>query len=163
MELKKQKTDLCEVEDLDKVAGHLNEEVRMVLPGIQTILGFQLIAVFNERFQELRPLDQGLHFCALLCSAFAVMLVLIPAAYHRQVEPYTISKFYCQLGNRVLTYSLFPMAVGTSMDLYVIADMVFDNTFAATSFGLTSFLLFMTAWYLFPQRRKHRSRNKNIH
>jgi hypothetical protein len=38
------------------------EEARMVLPGIQALFGFQLIAVFNERFKELTKDEQLIHF-----------------------------------------------------------------------------------------------------
>jgi hypothetical protein len=37
---------------LDSAASHLLEECRMVLPGIQALFGFQLIAVFNQNFGE---------------------------------------------------------------------------------------------------------------
>ena len=34
------------------------EEARMVLPGIQAFFGFQLIAVFNNRLQDLTHMEQ---------------------------------------------------------------------------------------------------------
>ena len=36
----------------------------MVLPGIQALFGFQLIAVFIERFKELTEDEQLIHFSA---------------------------------------------------------------------------------------------------
>ena len=41
------------IETLEEEATHATDEARMVLPGIQAILGFQLIAVFNQRFEDL--------------------------------------------------------------------------------------------------------------
>ncbi len=40
-------------ESLEDESTHATDEARMVLPGVQAILGFQLIAVFNQRFQDL--------------------------------------------------------------------------------------------------------------
>jgi len=40
----------CEVLSLKDAVQQLLDEARMVLPGIQTLLGFQLIACFNEGF-----------------------------------------------------------------------------------------------------------------
>jgi hypothetical protein len=37
---------------LSKAAEYLLDECRMVLPGIQALFGFQLIAVFNTGFDE---------------------------------------------------------------------------------------------------------------
>jgi len=67
---------------------HLLEECRMVLPGIQALFGFQLIAVFNPAFSEkLHWYEQCLHLTAIGLVAIAVALVMTPAAYHRQAEP----------------------------------------------------------------------------
>jgi hypothetical protein len=62
------------------------EEARMVLPGIQAFFGFQLIAVFNNRFQELTHTEQVLHLIALLLLAVSIALIMTPAAYHRIAE-----------------------------------------------------------------------------
>jgi hypothetical protein len=37
------------------------EEARMVLPGIQALFGFQLVAVFNGRFEEITTGLQAIH------------------------------------------------------------------------------------------------------
>ena len=54
---------------LDSVARLLLEECRMVLPGIQALFGFQLIAVFNEGFSDkLTPGEQKLHLAAIIST-----------------------------------------------------------------------------------------------
>ncbi len=58
----------------------------MVLPGIQVLFGFQLIAAFNERFRELAPLEQQLHYSSLVLVSLAIALIMTPAAYHRLVS-----------------------------------------------------------------------------
>jgi hypothetical protein len=52
----------------------------MVLPGIQALFGFQLVAVFNQRFTELSNFVQLTHFAALMLTAQAILFVLTPAA-----------------------------------------------------------------------------------
>jgi len=47
---------------LEREANRVIEEARMVLPGIQALFGFQLVAVFNNRFETaLSPSEQTLH------------------------------------------------------------------------------------------------------
>jgi hypothetical protein len=41
-----------ESESLETEVEQALEEARMVLPGIQALFGFQLIAVFNQRFDQ---------------------------------------------------------------------------------------------------------------
>src|SRR5258706_5512360 len=66
---------------LDSAATHLLEECRMVLPGIQALFGFQLIAVFNEGFEKkLYGGEQLLHFVAIILVVLAVAVGMAPAA-----------------------------------------------------------------------------------
>ncbi|TAJ97366.1 MAG: hypothetical protein EPO10_22960 [Reyranella sp.] len=48
-------------ESLEEEATHATDEARMVLPGVQAIMGFQLIAVFNQRFETLAAGDPSRH------------------------------------------------------------------------------------------------------
>ncbi len=51
---------------LSKAVEFVLDECRMVLPGIQALLGFQLIVVFNPGFdQKLTAFDQRLHLLAI--------------------------------------------------------------------------------------------------
>lgn len=69
---------------LSKAAQYLLEECRMVLPGIQALFGFQLVAVFSQGFSEklTRP-EQVVHFVAITLIAIAVAIIMTPAALHR--------------------------------------------------------------------------------
>ena len=85
------------------------EEVRMVLPGIQAFFGFQLIAVFNNRFQELTHTEQVLHLIALLLLAVSIALIMTPAAYHRIAERGMVSRHFVELASRFLECAMFPL------------------------------------------------------
>ena len=145
------KEDTVIREPLEKIIEHLEEEARMILPGIQALFGFQLIAVFNQRFLELGPSTQTAHFIALLSSALAVLLVLTPAAYHRQAEPLQISDRLCRLGTRCLTLSLFPLCVGTALDIFVIGDLLKYDKLASIALSGVTFAALFAAWFVFPR------------
>jgi inorganic pyrophosphatase len=46
-------------ESLEEASTHVGGEARMLLPGVQTILGFQLMAVFNQRFEQFTPASRS--------------------------------------------------------------------------------------------------------
>jgi hypothetical protein len=73
-------------ESLEEEATHATDEARMVLPGVQAILEFQLVAVFNQRFSELSEGRQVVYLVAFMFLATAMGLIMTPAAYHRQAE-----------------------------------------------------------------------------
>src|SRR5213075_213430 len=88
---------------LDAAAAHLLEECRMVLPGIQALFGFQLVAVFNSGFaQKLSPAEQRLYLVAILLLAVAIACIMAPAAYHRQTGPLQVSRTFIEIATRLL-------------------------------------------------------------
>src|SRR4051812_43529125 len=92
-------------EDISEAVSHLLEECRMVLPGIQALFGFQLIAAFNQRFADLSHFNQGLHLAATTLVSLCAAIVMTPAAYHRCVDPEIISERYLKICTRLILVS----------------------------------------------------------
>jgi uncharacterized protein DUF6328 len=91
---------------LSKAAEYLLDECRMVLPGIQALFGFQLIAVFSARFAETLSLaEQQLHFVAIGLVAVAVTLIMTPAALHRH-SPRQVTARFIRVSTRLLMGSM---------------------------------------------------------
>jgi hypothetical protein len=143
---------------LEEVLGHVEEQARMILPGIQTLFGFQLIAVFNQKFADLSPLEQRLHLAALLLTALSVVFAVAPAAFHRQAMPNEIAPFLARFGTRMLTLALVPLVAGTSIDLYVISRFLTDSVPVALAIAGAFGLLSVALWFVFPQAYKARLR-----
>lgn len=60
-------------------------EARVVLPGAQAMLGFQLSIVRTRSFDVLPHEARTMHATSLCLVALAVILLMAPAAYHRIV------------------------------------------------------------------------------
>jgi Family of unknown function (DUF6328) len=113
---------------LDSVARLLLEECRMVLPGIQAIFGFQLIAVFNEGFSDkLTPGEQELHLAAIISTVVAIAAIMAPAALHRQLEAFSVSHRFIRMATRLLLLSMLPLTISLSLDVYLIAKIILKS------------------------------------
>jgi hypothetical protein len=140
---------------LESAAQHLLEECRMVLPGIQALFGFQLIAIFNQGFDEkLSSGEQQLHFLALFLVAVAAGLVMTPAAIDRQAEQRVVSERFIWLGSLLLLVSMVPLALGLTLDVYLIARVIFDSVRVATAIAAALFLILMALWFALPRRER---------
>jgi hypothetical protein len=131
---------------------HLLEECRMVLPGVQALFGFQLIAVFSQGFaDQLSQTEQRLHLLALALVAMAGALILTPAAYHRQTSPQRVSERFLRLGGRLLLGSMLPLIAGIGIDFYLIAHIILGSSGAAAiaASGLVAF--FVACWFVLPR------------
>jgi DMSO reductase anchor subunit len=139
---------------LSQAASFLLDECRMVLPGIQALFGFQLIAVFNQRFAEdLEPFDQRLHFLSIALVAISVAVVMSPAAYHRMTGVTQVTQRFLRNSSRLLVASMLPLALGLCLDFYVVGRLVFDSRWpalgAALLLGVVAFF-----WLLFPSSQR---------
>ncbi|HEY5896626.1 MAG TPA: DUF6328 family protein [Burkholderiales bacterium] len=142
---------------LDAAAGHLLEECRMVLPGIQALFGFQLIAVFNQGFDEkLSGTAQMLHLAATILSALAMALVMTPAALHRQAEPKAVSERFVWLASNMVLAGMIPLALGVGLDTYVVASVVAKNPVVAAVIALVLLAVFAWLWLALPRRESRR-------
>jgi hypothetical protein len=138
---------------LSKAAEYLLEECRMVLPGIQALFGFQLIAVFNAGFDEkLTWLDRRLHLLAIALVAVAVGLIMTPAALHRQDDPNTVTDAFVRVSNRLLLWSMAPLALGITIDFYLICKIIIGGPIVAV-FAAALLLLFVGLWFILPRYR----------
>ena len=141
-----------EILPLSEAMTHLLEECRMVLPGIQALFGFQLIAVFSSTFGEkLTSTEQYFHLAAIGLVAIAVALVMAPAALHRQTDPQAASQDFITTASRLLLLSMFPLMLGITFDFYLIARLILNNTLLSLILAALLFCLFSTLWFLFPR------------
>src|SRR6266550_3052670 len=134
-----------EILPLSEAMTHLLEECRMVLPGIQALFGFQLIAVFSSTFGEkLTSTEQYFHLAAIGLVAIAVALVMAPAALHRQTNPQAASQDFITTASRLLLLSMFPLILGISADFYLIARLILNNTLISLSLSTVLLVVFAT-------------------
>jgi hypothetical protein len=132
----------------------LLEEARMVLPGIQALLGFQLIAVFNDGFAtRLDSAEQLLHLVAILLVALATGLVMTPAAYHRQAMQRAVSDAFLRLGSRLVSAALVPLAFGLSIDIFLVSRLVTGSQPASIAIAVATLAVLMALWLVFPRWR----------
>lgn len=142
---------------LAQATQHILEECRMVLPGIQALFGFQLIAVFSDRFQtRLDDAGRVAHVIATGLVAIAVALIMTPAAFHRQTATRHVSAGFLRLSSRLLVVSMLPLAIGVSLDFYLIARIVLGGAIALAA-ALALFALFIALWYVLPRLRRMRA------
>jgi hypothetical protein len=131
----------------------------MVLPGIQTLFGFQLIAVFSSGFQrELGRFEQLLHLSSVALVVISIALIMTPAATHRQMDPCEVTQPFIRLCTRLLLLSMVPLAVALCIDFYLVALVIVGTTGVAwVAAGLLA--VFVALWFVLPRvfRANHSS------
>ena len=136
---------------LAKAAQYLLEECRTVLPGIQALFGFQLIAVFNQGFsQKLTAGEQRLHLLAMTLLAIAIALIMAPAAYHRQSGPEEVTSTFIRLASRLLLASMVPLALAICIDFYLVAHVIESGALVPV-LAVALFATIVILWFVLPR------------
>jgi len=152
------KESKAEPASLKDQARNVLEEARMVLPGIQALFGFQLIAVFNQRFELMRSELQIVHLIAVALVTIAVALVMAPAAYHRIAERHQVSTYFVNLASMFIAGGMIPLALGVALDLFVIGELVTESRPVGVALGVFTLVLCSSLWFVFPIIRRNNQR-----
>jgi hypothetical protein len=128
------------------------DEARMVLPGIQALFGFQLIAVFNNRFEDVfDSFGQQLHLLALLLVALSCGLVMAPAAYHRRTGHLHVSKRLLSIISGFVGAAMVPLMLAISIDVGLVAFAVTESPAASAGLAVSCGLVLAALWLVFPK------------
>ena len=137
--------------ELFQAAELLLEECRTVLPGIQGLFGFQLVAVFSSHFHDqLGRGEQHMHLLAIALIAAAIAFIMTPAAIHRQGDPCEVTRRFIALSTKLLLASMVPLTLGLSIDFYLVARVITDAGVASV-FAAVLFAVFVGLWFVAPR------------
>lgn len=135
----------------DQEMRNIIEEARCILPGLQAVFGFQTIAVFNERFTELKIYAQACHLIGLALMVVAMAMLMTPAVYYRAQHGHATSRMI-RVSRRSIRGALMPLAIGLSLDMLTVVSLATDMLALSIAAALASLFLFVGLWYLLPRR-----------
>ena len=125
-------------------------EARVIIPGCQALLGFQLIAMLTRAFDELPQDAKIMHAAGLCCVTIATILLMTPAALHRLSFGADDSEPFLRLGSAFVIAASLPLALGIAADVYVVFLKITHSTAITIAAGLTLFAAMLLLWYFYP-------------
>ena len=143
--------------DLHTRIDQMLTEARVILPGVQAMLGFQLIVVMSEAFERLPDFYRDLHLAGLALTAVSTALLLAPAAIHRLAFNGEDDSRFHTIGTRFITAALVPLAMAISVEICVGTWKLTEDEAGSAVAGVLTLLLMLGAWYLVPLAMRKRS------
>jgi len=131
-------------------------ECRVVLPGAQALLGFQLIIMWMTAFYKIPHYWQLIHLASLTCIGVSTVLLIMPAAYHRIVEQGDDSEMLHHITARALLWAMGFLALGICGDFYLACRMTELSTAMSASLASVLLAFFYGAWFGYTLWKKHR-------
>jgi hypothetical protein len=135
-------------------------ECRVVLPGAQALLGFQLIIMWMTAFYKIPQIWKLLHLASLTSVAICTILLIMPAAYHRIVEQGEDSEMLHHITAQALLWSMVFLALGVCGDFYIVSRVTGIGRLCSIIMAAGLLTLFFGAWfgYAFWQKKHLRDR-----
>jgi Family of unknown function (DUF6328) len=125
-------------------------EARVVLPGVQALLGFQFVIVLTQGFAELPAVLKWVHGVAIALITVATVLLMTPATYHRVVYDGADAPEFYDIASRFLLAATVFLAFGLSADIYVIVNKITASDALSISLAFAAALLLLGLWHAWP-------------
>jgi hypothetical protein len=114
------------------------------------LFAFLLTAAFTERFEDLDDLGRRSFAAALLLAGLAAVTLMGPAAFHRVSKPgHRVERLKASIVLQMVGMALLLAAMSTV--IFVVARLIFDDTFVGVMFGGTTALVGIGLWYVMPR------------
>lgn len=140
---------------MDKLADKLDnalEEARMLVLGVQVLIGFDFQAAFQPGFARLPPALQALKLVGLGFQALALALLLALVPYHQVRLGGRSSERLQRMATRLINTALLPFALGLGIDVTCAAATLL-RPLAAAALGALALLTALVFWYGLEWRR----------
>ena len=141
----------------DKIDQALTE-VRVVLPGAQALLGFQLVTIFTDGFEKLPNSSKYIHMISLTLMAVTMVLLMTPAAFHRIAANGEESERVQAVASGFLVAAMTTLPLGIAGDVYILFLKVTSSVLASRAVAGAVLLFFYGLWFGFTSYRRMKLR-----
>jgi hypothetical protein len=131
-------------------------EARIIVPGAQALLGFQLTVTLTKAFGQLPDSLKLVHVASLCCVAVAIILLMTPAALHRISFAGEDTPSFFTIGSWFVVLAPAPLAIGIAGDLYVATSTAATSLTLGAILALAVLSLLACLWYVVPMALRAR-------
>jgi len=138
-------------------------EIRVALPGVQMLFGFQLMVPFTTRFADLSAAQRGVFYAGLVSTFLASMLLIAPSVYHRlhwRREIADKERMLREFTRFAVAASAF-LAVAMTSVLGLITDFLFHDTMATWAVTASAGAATAGVWFWLPMSRSLREKRQH--
>jgi hypothetical protein len=133
-------------------------EARVIIPGAQALLGFQFAVTLTRAFEQIPEFAKLAHVIALFCVAFAVILLMAPAALHRLSFGGEDAPEFVKIASSFVIAAPMPLALGIALDTFVATRRALDSDQGALLLAGITLLVLFGLWFAYPLARRQRKK-----
>ena len=132
----------------------LLQELRVLLPGAQTLTAFLIILPFNSGFADIQRGERYVYIATFLCSIASLVLFAAPAAQHRIQRPLRDREAFKHRANMLVVAGLVPLSLALILATQLVLDEVLRIDWLAWVAAGAVAALILAIWWVAPLRTK---------
>jgi hypothetical protein len=132
----------------------LLSELRVLLPGAQTLTAFLIILPFNGGFSEIRDMEKIVYTITFICSVTSLILFTAPAAQHRLQRPLRDREGFKNMASRLIVIGLVPLSIAILLSTQLVISETVAEPWVSWSVAAGLGVLILILWWIMPIRRQ---------
>lgn len=147
----KQSTNETHTEpDNDVDLSDMLQELRVLLPGTQTLAAFLTILPFTEGFDRLQGSGRLVYVATFILALIALILFTTPAAHHRLQRPLKDRASFKEKSTKIMIAGLIPLSLALILSADLVVSIALNNEFVGFLAAVVISLLLLTVWWIVP-------------
>jgi hypothetical protein len=131
-------------------------ELRVLLPGTQTLTAFLVILPFNGGFAQIRDVEKWVYVITFLCSLLALILFTAPAAQHRLQRPLRDREGFKNVATRFVIVGLIPLSIALVLVTQLVLSQIISPHWIPWAVAGALALVILVLWWIVPLQRQVR-------
>ncbi|MGV3615721.1 MAG: DUF6328 family protein [Fimbriimonas sp.] len=142
--------------ETDSDFGDLLQELRILLNGVQVLVGFLIVLPFSEGFHRIEGNERWVYLGTFVCALTALIIFAAPAAQHRLMRPLPDRVRFKRFATRTVIAGLVPLSICLILSAHLVSQQVVGDQGASVVAALTTALI-AGFWWIVPiaKRKKH--------
>lgn len=128
-------------------------ELRILLPGAQTLTAFLIILPFNGGFAQIHQHEKFVYLITFMCSVVSLVLFTAPAAHHRLQRPLRDREGFKNMATRLIIAGLVPLSVALILATQLVMSEVVSPRWISWALAGGLAVLILVLWWVAPLRR----------
>ena len=138
-------------------------EIRMVLPGVQALLGFQMATTMMQSFEKLPDSSKQIHFAGLLLIILSAIFLMTPPAYHRLVNRGENTERFYRFAGEMLLAAMVSLPLGIAAGVFVVMRKFTESLEWSIAFALLTLFTAWGLWFGITLARKSKDASRQRH
>lgn len=145
--------EASEQEHRDDDLDDLLQETRVLLNGVQVLLGFLIILPFSTGFAQIQSLERWVYLAVFVFALISLVFLSAPAAHHRLSRPIVNKTTFKSFATRMIIFGLAAFTVSLGLTCYLVVREVLGSVVGLVT-ALAASVLIVFVWWGIPLLRR---------